>query len=99
VLRVRNSVIRSIKAGLKREALRSVKSMKLLQLSRNQCAGSMDKIDHVLRLISDAETTKKVFLSNSRTTLPVKVQVPLRINLTEKNRDSAVSSYSVHFCK
>ncbi|CAM6110918.1 unnamed protein product [Calypogeia fissa] len=56
----RNSVIKSSKAGLKREALRYVRSMKLLQLSREQCAGSMDKIEHVLSLIADAETTKKV---------------------------------------
>lgn len=58
--RARNSVIKSSKAGFKREALRYVRSMKLLQLSRDQCAGSMDKIDHVLSLIADAETTKKV---------------------------------------
>lgn len=56
----RNSVIKALKAGFKREALRYVRSMKLLQLSREQCAGSMDKIDYVLNLIADAETTKKV---------------------------------------
>lgn len=60
VNRARTSVIKSAKAGFRSEALRYVRSMKLLQLSREKCAGSMDKIENVLSLIADAETTKKV---------------------------------------
>ncbi|KAL3691709.1 hypothetical protein R1sor_005360 [Riccia sorocarpa] len=56
----KTELIRVAKAGDRRDALRRLRNMKLLQASRDQCAGFMDKIEQVLGVIADAETSKKV---------------------------------------
>ncbi|BBN13895.1 charged multivesicular body protein 7 [Marchantia polymorpha subsp. ruderalis] len=56
----RTELIKVAKAGARHDALRRLRNMKLLQVSRDQCAGFMDKIEQVLGVIADAETSKKV---------------------------------------
>ncbi|KAG6543035.1 hypothetical protein Mapa_015531 [Marchantia paleacea] len=56
----RTEFIKVAKAGARRDALRRLRNMKLLQVSRDQCAGFMDKIEQVLGVIADIETSKKV---------------------------------------
>lgn len=58
--RTRTELIKVAKAGARHDALRRLRNMKLLQVSRDQCAGFMDKIEQVLGVIADAETSKKV---------------------------------------
>ncbi|KMZ61769.1 SNF7 family protein [Zostera marina] len=56
----RKSTIVSIKSGNKQAALRHMKQMKLFSESREKCTTLLDRVEEVITLISDAESTKKV---------------------------------------
>ncbi|KAJ7523125.1 hypothetical protein O6H91_18G038700 [Diphasiastrum complanatum] len=61
ILHCKVSAAVAVKRGNKHIAWRHLRCMKILSRSRDNCANFSQKIEEVLAIISDAETTKKVF--------------------------------------
>ncbi|PIN20113.1 hypothetical protein CDL12_07210 [Handroanthus impetiginosus] len=58
--RSRNSALASLKAGNKTGALRHAKDLKLASQSRERYTALLDRVEEVLQVIADAESSKKV---------------------------------------
>ncbi|KAK4417979.1 hypothetical protein Salat_2210600 [Sesamum alatum] len=56
----RNSALASLKSGDKRVALRYAKELKLASQGRERCTALLDRVEKVLQVIADAESSKKV---------------------------------------
>ncbi|KAL0459841.1 UNVERIFIED_CONTAM: hypothetical protein Slati_0611300 [Sesamum latifolium] len=56
----RNSALASLKSGNKQVALRYAKELKTASQSRERCMGLLDRVEKVLQVITDAESSKKV---------------------------------------
>ncbi|KAK6118156.1 hypothetical protein DH2020_048140 [Rehmannia glutinosa] len=56
----RNSALASIKLGNKKGALRYAAELKLASQSRERCTALLDRVEKVLQVITDAESSKKV---------------------------------------
>ncbi|KAG8389635.1 hypothetical protein BUALT_Bualt02G0249500 [Buddleja alternifolia] len=56
----RNLALASLKSENKRAALRYAKELKLASLSRERCTALLDRVEKVLQVIADAESSKKV---------------------------------------
>ncbi|EYU23567.1 hypothetical protein ABFS82_04G148200 [Erythranthe guttata] len=56
----RNSALASLKSGNKKIALRYAKELKLTTQSRERCTSLLDRVEEVLQVITDAESSKKV---------------------------------------
>lgn len=58
--RSRKSALASLKSGNKKVALRHAREIKLSNESREKCSLLLNRVEEVLRVIADAESTKKV---------------------------------------
>nr|GMD68840.1 charged multivesicular body protein 7 isoform X1 [Ipomoea batatas] len=58
--RFKNSALASLKSGNKRAALRHAREMKLASQSREKCTLLLNRVEEVLRIIADAESSKQV---------------------------------------
>lgn len=58
--KTRKSALASLKCGNKSAALRCAKELKLTSQSRDKCSNLLDRVEEVLRVISDAESSNKV---------------------------------------
>ncbi|GKV23339.1 hypothetical protein SLEP1_g33077 [Rubroshorea leprosula] len=56
----RKSALASLKSGNKKVALRHAREIKLSNESREKCSLLLNRVEEVLRVIADAESTKKV---------------------------------------
>ncbi|EEF47153.1 charged multivesicular body protein 7 [Ricinus communis] len=56
----RNSALAYLKSGNKKMALRHARDMKLASDSREKCTSLFNRVEEVLNIIADAESTKKV---------------------------------------
>ncbi|KAK1317373.1 hypothetical protein QJS10_CPA05g00063 [Acorus calamus] len=59
-VKFRKLALASLKSGNKQIALRHVRQLKSLSESRNKCTSFLDRVEEVLSVIADAESTKKV---------------------------------------
>ncbi|XP_059659281.1 uncharacterized protein LOC132306083 isoform X2 [Cornus florida] len=57
---LRNSALGSLKSGNRKVALRRAREMKLASESRENCVALLNRVEEVLRVIADAESSKKV---------------------------------------
>ncbi|CAH9058340.1 unnamed protein product [Cuscuta europaea] len=58
--KTRKSALAYLKCGNKSAALRCAKELKLVSQSRDKCTNLLERVEDVLRLIADAESSKKV---------------------------------------
>lgn len=58
--RSRNSALASLKCGNKKIAIKYAKELKLTSQSRERCTTLLDRVENVLQVIMDAESSKKV---------------------------------------
>ncbi|XP_030539703.1 charged multivesicular body protein 7 isoform X1 [Rhodamnia argentea] len=58
--KTRSLAAASLKAGNKKVALRYARELKLASESREKCAALLNRVEEVLQIVSDAESTKKV---------------------------------------
>ncbi|ONK63027.1 uncharacterized protein A4U43_C07F10640 [Asparagus officinalis] len=56
----RKLALASIKSGNKQAAYRHIRQSKLFSESRDKCTSLLERVEEVLRIIADAESTKKV---------------------------------------
>lgn len=56
----RSSALASIKSGNRQAALKHAKQIKLISQSREKCTSLLNRVDEVLSVITNAESTKKV---------------------------------------
>lgn len=57
---MRKSALVALKSGNKKVALRNAKELKLISGNREKWTSLLNRVDEVLSVIADAETTKKV---------------------------------------
>lgn len=67
--RSRQSALASLKSGNKKLALRHAREMKLGTENREKCTSLLNRVEEVLSVIANAESTKKV--SNSNLSFPL----------------------------
>lgn len=61
--RLKRAALASLKSGDKKVALRHAKALKLASDSREKFISFLNRVEEVLSLIADAESTKKVILA------------------------------------
>lgn len=61
--RSRKSALASLHSGNRKLALRHARELKLATQSREKCFSLLNRVEEVLGVIADAESTKKVELS------------------------------------
>ncbi|KAL3844423.1 hypothetical protein ACJIZ3_001826 [Penstemon smallii] len=92
--KTRNSALTSLKSGNKRVALRYAKELKLISLSRERCTTLLDRVETVLSVIADAESSKKVSEAIKNSTNAIKEnlisieEVELCMQEVDENIDS-----------
>lgn len=59
--RSRKSALTSLQSGNKTVALRHARQLKLAKESREKCTSLLNRVEEVLCVIENAESTKKVF--------------------------------------
>lgn len=66
----RKKALEYFKSGNREFALRHIRRSKLLAESRNKSSCMLEKVDHLLRLLADAESTYKVQIVNNYDIVP-----------------------------
>ena len=61
--RSKKAALASLNSGNKKVALRHAKALKLASESREKCVSFLNRVEEVLSVIANAESTKKVILS------------------------------------
>lgn len=61
--RSKKAALASLNSGNKKVALRHAKALKLASESREKCISFLNRVEEVLSLIANAESTKKVILA------------------------------------
>lgn len=61
-IRSRKSALASLHSGSRKLALRYARELKLFNQSRDKCSSLLNRVEEVLGVIADAESTKKVLL-------------------------------------
>ena len=61
--RSRKSALASLNSGNKNVALRHMRALKLANESREKCCTLLNRVEEVLNVIANAESTKKVNLT------------------------------------
>jgi len=59
-IRLRKSALASLQSGNKKLALNYARELKLVTQSREKCSSLLNRVEEVLSVIADAESTKKV---------------------------------------
>lgn len=58
--RSRKSALASLKSGNKKLALRYAREIKIANENREKCTSQLSRVEEVISVIADAESTKKV---------------------------------------
>lgn len=58
-IRLRKSALASLQSGNKKLALSYARELKLVTQSREKCSSLLNRVEEVLGVIADAESTKK----------------------------------------
>ncbi|XP_051118933.1 uncharacterized protein LOC127243107 isoform X2 [Andrographis paniculata] len=92
--RSRNSALASLKSGNRENALRYVKKLKLVSQSRERCTALLDRVEKVLNVITDAESSRKVLEAIQSSTQAIRKnqisveEVELCLQEVDENVDS-----------
>ncbi|XP_051118931.1 uncharacterized protein LOC127243107 isoform X1 [Andrographis paniculata] len=93
-MKSRNSALASLKSGNRENALRYVKKLKLVSQSRERCTALLDRVEKVLNVITDAESSRKVLEAIQSSTQAIRKnqisveEVELCLQEVDENVDS-----------